>query len=88
MTKYMLSGESFAPSFETYSGNFDFFVSQEYFGAGGVNENEVFISQRLYQLLKENKVRGLNYYPQSSNIQENRDYKDFDKNTHSSWILD
>lgn len=88
MTKYMLSGEFFAPSFETSPGNFDFFVSQEYFGSGGMNENEVFISQRLYQLLKEDKIRGLNYYPQSSNIQGNKNHKDFDKNTHSSWILD
>ncbi|KDE64819.1 hypothetical protein [Fusobacterium necrophorum] len=63
MTKYMLSGESFAPAFETHPGNFDFFVSQEYFGSGGINENEIFVSQRLYQLLKENKVKGVNYYP-------------------------
>lgn len=63
MTKYMLNGESFAPAFETSPGNFDFFVSQEYFGSGGVNENEVFISQRLYQVLKENRVKGLSYCP-------------------------
>ena len=64
MTKYIFNGKGFAPAFETSPGNFDFFASQEYFGSGGVNEKELFISQRLYQLLKKNKIKGLCYYPQ------------------------
>src|SRR5574344_242161 len=64
MTKYIFNGKGFAPAFETTPGNFDFFASQEYFGSGGVNEKELFISQRLYQLLKKNKIKGLCYYPQ------------------------
>lgn len=63
--KYMVNGKGFFPSFEQYPGNFDFFVSQEYFGDGGVNEKSVFISQRLYQRLKTNQIKGLEYRPQA-----------------------
>lgn len=76
ITKYTLYYKGFFPSFEKHPGKYDFFVSQEYFGSGGVNEKTVFISQKLYQLLKENNVKGLEYYPQESSseksIEENR----------------
>lgn len=63
LKKFLLNGKGFFPPFEKKTENFDFFVSQEYFGSGGVNEKAVFISQKLYTLLKNNKVKGLNYYP-------------------------
>ena len=66
LERYCLGGKGFYPSFETNPGNYDFFVSQELFGTGGANFKELFISQKLYQLLKMNKVRGLSYYPQKN----------------------
>jgi hypothetical protein len=62
--KYTLYYKGFFPSFEKNPGQYDFFVSQEYFGSGGVNEKVVFISRKLYQLLKESDIKGLKYYPQ------------------------
>jgi hypothetical protein len=64
MKKYVLNNKGFFPSFENHPGNYDLFVSQEYFGSGGINEKTVFISQKLYQLLKKNGAKGLKYYPQ------------------------
>ena len=62
--RYCLSNQGFYPSFESNAGDYDFFVSQEHFGTGAMNFKENFISQKLYQLLKENNVKGLKYYPQ------------------------
>lgn len=56
----------FCPSFESNVGNYDLFVTQELFGTGGMNLREIFISQKLYQLLKSNKINGLKYYPQAN----------------------
>ncbi|MFK8288387.1 hypothetical protein ACI76W_03925 [Capnocytophaga canimorsus] len=70
LTKYVLSGDN-VPLFEARPSGYDFFISQEYFGDGGVNENEVFISQKLYQILKKNKIKGLNYIP--FNVKEEKE---------------
>lgn len=64
MKKYDLNRKGFFPSFEKSPGRYDFFASQEYFGPGGVNEKAVFISQKIYELLKKIKIGGLSYYPQ------------------------
>jgi hypothetical protein len=66
LERYCLNGKGFYPSFENNPGDYDFFVSQELFGTGGMNLKENFISQKLYRRLKENNVKGLNYYPQDS----------------------
>lgn len=63
MTRFHLNNQGFFPSFENHPGNFDFFVSQENFGSGCANYKEVFVSQKLYQLLKKNNIKGLDYYP-------------------------
>lgn len=63
MTRFHLNNKGFFPSFENHPGNFDFFVSQENFGSGHANYKEVFVSQKLYQLLKNNNIKGLDYYP-------------------------
>jgi|GEM_PF-4910268 len=67
MRKCLFEMKGFYPSFETSPGDYDFFVSQEYFGTGGVTEREVFISQRLYQRLRTRNIKGLKYYPQINN---------------------
>jgi hypothetical protein len=74
LRKYVLNGKGFFPSFEKDPGNYDFFVSQEYFGSGGVNEKTVFISQKLYLLLKKHNIKGLKYYPHSSNDSHENKY--------------
>ena len=67
LKKYCHNGKGFYPSFESNPGDYDFFVSQELFGTGGMNLKENFISQKLYQLLKKHGVKGLKYYPQEVN---------------------
>jgi hypothetical protein len=71
--KYILNSKGFFPSFEQNPGNYDFFVSQEYFGSSEVNEKASFISQKLYRLLKKHAVKGLNYYPQDAMIIDKAD---------------
>lgn len=63
ITRFHLNNKGFFPFFENHPGNFDFFVSQENFGSGHANYKEVFVSQKLYQLLKNNNIKGLDYYP-------------------------
>ena len=57
--KYILFDNNYYPSFIGNPGNFDFFLTQEYFGSGGMTDREVIISQKLYQLLKKHKIKGL-----------------------------
>lgn len=63
--KYILKETGFYPDFKSAPGDFDFFESKEYFGAGGFTVHSTIISQKLYQLLVQNNVRGLNYEPMS-----------------------
>ncbi|TNG85236.1 hypothetical protein, partial [Testudinibacter aquarius] len=59
--KYILFDNDYYPSFDSNPGDFDFFVTQEYFGSGGITNREVIISQKLYRLLKKHKIKGLYY---------------------------
>ncbi|MFD2288250.1 hypothetical protein GJU39_22155 [Pedobacter petrophilus] len=61
--KYTLLDKGFYPSFIGNPGTLDLFSTKEYFGSGGVTENQIIISQKLYQLLKKNNVKGLSYKP-------------------------
>lgn len=67
LTRYFINRKSFFPSFKSDPGNFDFFVSQEYFGTGHANYKELFISQKLYSLLKQNNIKGITSFPQKIN---------------------
>ena len=68
LKKYILNGKGFFPSFDGVPGDYDYFVSQEYFGDGGCNEKAVFVSQKLYSVLKKHGIKGLNYYPQKIDL--------------------
>lgn len=61
--KYVLSGDSYYPSFDSSPGEFDFFYTHEYFGTGGLTERNTIISKKLYHILKINHIKGLNFYP-------------------------
>jgi hypothetical protein len=88
--RYLLNGKGFYPSFEVDPGDYDFFVSREQFGSAGMNFKENFISQKLYQLLKKNNVKGLEYYPQEIEISNDKDDKreTFRAKSRSSLIID
>lgn len=60
---YILKGAGFYPDFKSSPGNLDFFATKEYFGAGGFTVRATIISQKFYQLLVKNKVKGLSYEP-------------------------
>lgn len=68
--KYILNRKGFFPSFVSDPGPYDFFVSQEYFGDGAGDLKNVIISQRLYQILKTYKIKGVKYYPMQANSKE------------------
>jgi hypothetical protein len=61
--KYVLSDDSYYPSFDSSPGEFDFFYTHEYFGTGGLTQRNTIISKKLYSILKTNNIKGLNYYP-------------------------
>lgn len=61
--KYVLSGDSYYPSFDSSPGEFDFFYTHEYFGTGGLTQRNTIISKKLYHILKINHIKGLNFYP-------------------------
>lgn len=63
IVRYHLNNKGFFPSFEGSPGEFDFFITQENFGSGHANYKEIIISQKLYQILKENNIKGLEYSP-------------------------
>ncbi|TCC99663.1 hypothetical protein [Pedobacter hiemivivus] len=63
INKYILNGVGFYPDFKSAPGDLDFFETKEFFGAGGFTVRATIISQKLYQLLVKNKVKGLSYEP-------------------------
>lgn len=63
VTRYLLKGDVPYPVFENESNTDDFFYTQEYFGSGGSTSRDLIISQKLYQLLKDHKIRGLRFEP-------------------------
>ena len=62
ITKYVLRGDKKEPLF-TGNNDYDFFRSQEYFGDGGMNLNNIYISKKLYNIITDNKLKGLNIEP-------------------------
>jgi hypothetical protein len=65
LERYRLADACFFPSFESDPGGYYFFETQELFGAGsGQTYRENVISLKLYRLLKEHGVKGMDYYPQ------------------------
>jgi hypothetical protein len=63
LKKYVLRNDIYYPSFASPPQSLDFFYTQEYFGDGGINLRNTVISQNLYKILKNNNIKGLNYYP-------------------------
>ncbi|MDO4729436.1 MAG: hypothetical protein Q4B43_10600 [Bacteroidota bacterium] len=63
ITKFVLRDDMPYPVFLENNNTEDFFYTQEYFGSGGFTERGMIISQKLYQILKKNKIKGLNYVP-------------------------
>ncbi|SHG09678.1 hypothetical protein [Pedobacter caeni] len=63
INKYILKGEGFYPDFKSAPGDLDFFMTKEHFGGGGFTVRAIIISQKLYRLLEQNKIKGLNYEP-------------------------
>lgn len=61
--KYVLCGDSYYPSFDSSTGEFDFFYTHEYFGTRGLTQRNTIISKKLYHILKINHIKGLNFYP-------------------------
>lgn len=60
--KYVLKGDHKEPLF-VGDNDYDFFRSQEYFGDGGMNLNNIYISKKLYNIITDNKLKGLNIAP-------------------------
>lgn len=63
LTKYVLRGDVPFPDLEKSDKRYDFYESQEYFGDGGLNLKSIIISKKLYNLIVENKLKGLNIIP-------------------------
>jgi len=80
LRKYILKNDDYYPSFINSPEGLDFFYTQEYFGDGGYNQRNTIISQKLYQILKNNHIKGLTYYPQKADVHQDLEQK-------HSWIL-
>jgi len=63
LEKYMLKPDETRPNFLSEPGDYDFFSTQEYFGAGGITQRLSIISNRLYKILKKNKIKNLLFTP-------------------------
>ncbi|SEW53384.1 hypothetical protein [Chitinophaga arvensicola] len=63
LTKYVLRADMPYPMFEDNPGGYDFFYTQEYFGSGGFAQRGTIISNKLYEILLNNNLTGLNYHP-------------------------
>lgn len=63
LTKYIRRADRPFPLFEKSPGQDHFFYTQEYFGSGAHTQRGTIITTRLYQLLSDNKITGLNYEP-------------------------
>lgn len=61
--KYILNAAGYYPGFKSDPGDLDFFVTREFFGSGGQTDHAVIISQKLYRLLVESGIKGLEYEP-------------------------
>ncbi|MFV0305328.1 MAG: hypothetical protein ACK5IC_07605 [Moheibacter sp.] len=63
ITKYVMDGGVPPPAFVDSPRDMDFFYTQEYFGSGGFTQRSTIISNKLYNILQEKKIKGLNYAP-------------------------
>ncbi|MFK8288386.1 hypothetical protein ACI76W_03920 [Capnocytophaga canimorsus] len=71
ITKFVLRDDMTYPVFLENNNTEDFFYTQEYFGGGSFTKRGMIISQKLYQVLKKNKIKGLNYIP--FNVKEEKE---------------
>ena len=62
LIKYVLRTDKKEPLFTGHD-SYDFFRSQEYFGDGMLNVNRIYISKKLYNIITDNKLKGLNIEP-------------------------
>lgn len=61
--KYILRDDIPYPRFKDSPGDYDFFYTQEHFGSGGLTQRGTIISQKFYEILKKNNIKGLNFHP-------------------------